>query len=336
MAVAAAAMTSPTASMATDRATAATYLAAITGSRRGARVNVVSAVRCVHSDVIASRPMIGARKATTVVDAAAVVVERHLDPGLRELVDEHAADEPDDDSEQPAAAAGVGQLAQLDRRERRRTAAGGWAPTLVGAGAGRVGVVVVIVLDRLPWVAGRGIRPRWPGRRRSWSRSRRVAVSAKKSSSSPELSPSRSSSRTCRLARATRPTCSAVAWTRSAPLDVGLVSNPAARRAPVEGGGVEPADGRALPGQQVVEGVVGDDAAPTDDDEPVDGRLHLARAGGWTAAPCRRRPAKSCSSIRIQRMPSGSMPLAGSSRISTAGSPISAVPMPSRWRMPSE
>ena len=46
--------------------------------------------------------------------------------------------------------------------------------------------------------------------------------------------------------------------------------------------------------------------------------------------------ANSCSSRRIQRMPSGSMPLAGSSRISTAGSPSSAVPMPRRWRMPSE
>ena len=67
MAVAVAAMTSPTARMATDSATAATYFAAITGSRRGARVNVVSAVRSVHSDVIASRAMIGARKATTVV-----------------------------------------------------------------------------------------------------------------------------------------------------------------------------------------------------------------------------------------------------------------------------
>ena len=32
----------------------------------------------------------------------------------------------------------------------------------------------------------------------------------------------------------------------------------------------------------------------------------------------------------------GSSPLAGSSRISTVGSPIRAVAMPSRWRIPSE
>ena len=39
---------------------------------------------------------------------------------------------------------------------------------------------------------------------------------------------------------------------------------------------------------------------------------------------------------RIQRMPAGSSPLAGSSRISTSGSPIRAVAMPSRCRMPRE
>ncbi len=48
------------------------------------------------------------------------------------------------------------------------------------------------------------------------------------------------------------------------------------------------------------------------------------------------RSAKSRSSLRIQKMPSGSSPFAGSSRISTRGSPSSAWAMPSRWRMPSE
>ena len=59
-------------------------------------------------------------------------------------------------------------------------------------------------------------------------------------------------------------------------------------------------------------------------------------AGARRAARCRpgRRTPRSRS--RIQRMPAGSRPLAGSSRISTAGSPMSAVAMPSRWRMPSE
>ncbi|GIE78746.1 hypothetical protein Aph02nite_46960 [Actinoplanes philippinensis] len=52
-----------------------------------------------------------------------------------------------------------------------------------------------------------------------------------------------------------------------------------------------------------------------------------------TARPCsaidRRKP-------RIQMMPSGSMPLNGSSSISDGGSPSSAAAMPSRCRMPSE
>ena len=48
-----------------------------------------------------------------------------------------------------------------------------------------------------------------------------------------------------------------------------------------------------------------------------------------SAASSRRNP-------RIQRMPSGSSPLTGSSNISTAGSPSSAAAMPSRCFMPSE
>ena len=48
------------------------------------------------------------------------------------------------------------------------------------------------------------------------------------------------------------------------------------------------------------------------------------------------RSAKPRSRPRIQRMPSGSRPLAGSSRISTSGSPSSAWASPRRWRMPSE
>ena len=39
---------------------------------------------------------------------------------------------------------------------------------------------------------------------------------------------------------------------------------------------------------------------------------------------------------RSQRMPSGSRPLAGSSRISTRGSPSSAAARASRWRIPIE
>ena len=48
-----------------------------------------------------------------------------------------------------------------------------------------------------------------------------------------------------------------------------------------------------------------------------------------SAASERRKP-------RIQRMPSGSSPLTGSSNSSSGGSPSSAPAIPSRWRMPSE
>ena len=46
--------------------------------------------------------------------------------------------------------------------------------------------------------------------------------------------------------------------------------------------------------------------------------------------------ARSRSSARIQRMPSVSRPLTGSSRITVWGSPSSAAAMPSRWPMPRE
>ncbi len=48
------------------------------------------------------------------------------------------------------------------------------------------------------------------------------------------------------------------------------------------------------------------------------------------------RSAKPRSRPRIQRIPSGSRPLAGSSRIRTSGSPSSACANPRRWRIPSE
>ena len=50
----------------------------------------------------------------------------------------------------------------------------------------------------------------------------------------------------------------------------------------------------------------------------------------------RPRAARFFSRLRIQRMPSGSRPLTGSSSSSTAGSPSSAAAMPSRWAMPRE
>src|SRR3954452_19481232 len=46
--------------------------------------------------------------------------------------------------------------------------------------------------------------------------------------------------------------------------------------------------------------------------------------------------ARYCMKLRIQRIPSGSSPLTGSSNISTSGSPSSVAAMPSRWDMPRE
>ena len=53
-----------------------------------------------------------------------------------------------------------------------------------------------------------------------------------------------------------------------------------------------------------------------------------------TARPCS--PASRRTSSRISRMPAGSRPFVGSSRMSTAGSERRACAMPTRWRMPSE
>ena len=52
-----------------------------------------------------------------------------------------------------------------------------------------------------------------------------------------------------------------------------------------------------------------------------------------TARPSAARPRRN---VRIQAMPSGSMPLNGSSIISIGGSPSRAAAMPRRWRMPRE
>jgi len=70
MAQAPAAIASPTATVARDSTSEATYLAVITGKRRGAKVNVVRAVRWVHSDVMASSPINGVTKATMVATPA--------------------------------------------------------------------------------------------------------------------------------------------------------------------------------------------------------------------------------------------------------------------------
>ena len=121
-----------------------------------------------------------------------------------------------------------------------------------------------------------------------------------------------------------------------APSSTCLASRSAARQRGRERVGVGGADERAGAGEQLLARAVGDDPAVADDHELVGDRLDLVAAGARTGRRCRRGRRSRAAAARIQRMPSGSRPLAGSSRISTSGSPSSACASPSRWRMPSE
>ena len=65
--------------------------------------------------------------------------------------------------------------------------------------------------------------------------------------------------------------------------------------------------------------------------------LWATSASRWLdTSTARPRPACARSRSRIQRIPGGSRPLVGSSRISTSGSPSSAAAMARRWRIPIE
>ena len=87
--------------------------------------------------------------------------------------------------------------------------------------------------------------------------------------------------------------------------------------------------------EQVRDAGIGDDLAAADHDQVIGGVLQFAHqvAGDQHRAALRRPGARK---PRIHTMPSGSMPLNGSSIISTGGSPSMAAAMPSRCRMPSE
>ena len=114
---------------------------------------------------------------------------------------------------------------------------------------------------------------------------------------------------------------------------------PAALQHAVELGGARGAHQHApvvAGGQSSWTARLGDQPAAADDDELVGGELHLAHQVAGERGRCGpRRPASRIRS-RIQRTPSGSRPLTGSSNISTRGSPSSAAAMPSRCLMPSE
>ena len=78
-----------------------------------------------------------------------------------------------------------------------------------------------------------------------------------------------------------------------------------------------------------------DHAPAGEDDDVVDGLLRdLAERGGCSAGTVRPSPARWRRKPRNQAMPSGSRPLAGSSRTRTCGWPSSAPASASRWRIP--
>ena len=163
-----------------------------------------------------------------------------------------------------------------------------------------------------------------------------AVVSWKKRSSRPRSIGRRSTS-TWPPAAATAPTCDgSVPGTTRTPSDAVLDVEPGGRQVAGRARPGRRPDGRPVAAEQLGDRPVGDDPARCR--SPAAGRpcARPRRAGGWTAAPCRRGPRGPRSRSRIHRMPSGSRPLAGSSKISTGGSASSAPAIPSRCRMPSE
>ena len=161
-----------------------------------------------------------------------------------------------------------------------------------------------------------------------------AAVSSRNISSSPAPSAGRSSSRGTPAARATLPTSSASASARNPPSS-GLAVTADAVEGAAQGVEVAGPDEGAGAGEQLRLGAVRDDPAVADHDEVVGddldlveqvrGEQHGAAAVGVLAQQVAH-PADAA----------GSRPLAGSSRTSDAGSPMSATAMPRRWRIPRE
>ena len=85
---------------------------------------------------------------------------------------------------------------------------------------------------------------------------------------------------------------------------------------------------------QLLDRAGGDQPAAADDDEMRRRSAPSRSSGARTRTPSGPRRRATCSSLRIQRMPSGSRPLTGSSSSQACGSPSSADAMPSRWPMP--
>ena len=99
--------------------------------------------------------------------------------------------------------------------------------------------------------------------------------------------------------------------------------------------GADARDRAVLAAEHLLERAAAAQDAVRDHDDVVDALRDLGQevARHEHGAP---RAACSRSSPRIQRIPGGSRPLTGSSRISTSGSPSSAAAIARRWRMPIE
>src|SRR3954464_4038913 len=249
---------------------------------------------------------------------------------VRRVADEQA-DDHDDHGERhhgdlkPEAGPGVDHLAQLDGDDAAeagaRVDAGGGHADRCGEGGGAHAAA--------PLSSG------WIGSVCVDGALAPDVVSSKKRRSRPAPSAGASRRRTTPSTIATRATTSGSASTSRRSPSAGWVARPARRSA-----ASRPA--RSSASMMVLDSASSSARVPCAWIRPPPMIIIRSATALTSASRCEEsstvppRSAKLRSSPRIQRMPSGSRPLAGSSRIRTSGSPSSAWARPRRWRMPSE
>ena len=100
----------------------AAIFAPITRIRRGTSVNVISAVRCDHSELTSRMPTIGSRMLAGVIASANMSrkISSSVSPKMHNAARRRERQDRDDQL-QPEAGAGVDHLAQLDERSAAGT-----------------------------------------------------------------------------------------------------------------------------------------------------------------------------------------------------------------------
>ena len=226
-------------------------------------------------------------------------------------------------SQKPARVLTILRSSTATRRPRPGRA---WTPAVFT----RIGAARVVVLMRL-------LLPARGGSDRSSATERLppAVVSSKKRRSRPASSAGASRRSTTSLAIARRATTSGSASTSRRSPSAGCVVRPA-------WSSTASSVARSSASTIVPDSVSSSARVPCAWIRPPPMMIIRSATASTSASRCEEsstvppRSAKPRSSPRIQRMPSGSRPLAGSSRISTSGSPSSAWARPRRWRMPSE